>query len=127
MSLVDHVKNELKIAGLFEKDSDYDGMIGTAVLELIEVFAKQGHSGCSAGIVLDIFNTVARYKTLGEFIPSAQDSIVVDYGVEAPGQTTLQSTRRYDVFSRDSGLTWYSIDTDETWNTSKDDLDVSAK
>lgn len=47
-NLTDYAKDELTRAGLFDKDSDYDGMLGTAALEIIEVFAKQGHSGMSA-------------------------------------------------------------------------------
>ncbi len=42
--------------GLYDKDSDYEGMIGKAIEELSEVFAKQGHSGFSAMMVLGIWN-----------------------------------------------------------------------
>ena len=35
----------------FDQDSDYEGMLGTAVYEIIKVFAQQGHSGASAEIV----------------------------------------------------------------------------
>jgi hypothetical protein len=64
MSLIDHAKQELSFIGSFDKDSDYNGMIGSAVLELIEVFSKQGHSGFSASIVSDLFDKLSRYKTL---------------------------------------------------------------
>ena len=64
MGLVSYAKQELKIAGLFDKDSDYGGMLGDAVMELMEVFAKQGHSECSASMALSIFNKVAAYKPL---------------------------------------------------------------
>ena len=63
-NLTQHAIDELKLAGLFDKDSDYDGMIGEAVLELIEVFAKQGHSGHSAPMVASIFQKLANYQTL---------------------------------------------------------------
>lgn len=63
-SLVDHAKKELEKASLFDKDSDYDGMIGKAVLELLEVFSKQGHSGMSAAMVRDLFNKLSDFKTL---------------------------------------------------------------
>jgi len=55
MGLMEHAKKELELAGLFAKDSDYGGMLGDAVLELIEKFAEQGHSGASAGMVSDLF------------------------------------------------------------------------
>lgn len=63
-SLTQHAENELKLAGFFDKDSTYDGMIGKAVMELMEVFAKQGHSGMSAGIVASLFKRVANYEAL---------------------------------------------------------------
>ncbi len=44
--------NEL---GMYDKDSDYDGMIGRAIEELSEVFAKQGHSGMSATVTTQLF------------------------------------------------------------------------
>lgn len=64
MGLIDHAKTELEIAGLFDKDSDYDGAIGEAVMELIEVFSKQGHSGMSAPYVASIFEKLANFKPL---------------------------------------------------------------
>ncbi len=55
MTTTDRCIEELKRAGLFDKDSDYDGMIGEAVKELLLVFQKQGHSGYSAQITANIF------------------------------------------------------------------------
>jgi len=64
-NLVDHAKRELEAIGAFSEDGDfYGGMTGTAVMELVELFAKQGHSGMSAGIVRNLFNKVADYKPL---------------------------------------------------------------
>ena len=63
-NLVKHAKRELEAVGMFDEDSDYNGMIGTAVMELIELFSKQGHSGMSASIVRSLFDKVADYKPL---------------------------------------------------------------
>ena len=41
--------------GMYDEDSDYDGMIGEAVEELSETFANQGHSGMSAVITTGLF------------------------------------------------------------------------
>ena len=59
-----HAEEELRRAGLFDKDSDYDGMLAEAVMELMEVFADQGHSGFSAMLTLDLFNRLGQYQTL---------------------------------------------------------------
>ena len=63
-NLTEYAKKELEAAGLFDKDSDYSGMLGDAVMELVETFAKQGHSGFSAHLTIDIFRTVASFKPL---------------------------------------------------------------
>lgn len=66
MSLINHAKTELEIAGLFDKEGDfYEGATGKAVMELIEVFSKQGHSGASAPMVASIFHKLANYEPLG--------------------------------------------------------------
>lgn len=64
MGLISYAKKELEIAGLFDKDSDYNGLLGHAIMELIEVFSKQDHSGFSASIVIDVFKKLASYKPL---------------------------------------------------------------
>ena len=65
MNLKEHAKFELDRAGLFNSDSDYNREIAKSVMELINVFADQGHSGTSANIVRSIFNELAQYKPLG--------------------------------------------------------------
>jgi hypothetical protein len=64
MGLVEHSKLELQMAGYFDEDSDYGGALGEAVMELIEVFAKQGHSGMSAAMVNGLFTKLANYEPL---------------------------------------------------------------
>ena len=64
MSLVEHAQRELEAAGLFREDSDYNGMLGDSVLELVKVFSDQGHSGYSAKITIDLFKRVADFEPL---------------------------------------------------------------
>ena len=49
-------QKRLQEIGLYDKDSDYEGLIGKWVEELSEVFANQGHSGMSAEITCRVFN-----------------------------------------------------------------------
>lgn len=46
----------LKELGLYDVDADYGGMIGKAVEDLSLSWSKQGHSGTSAEITLEVFN-----------------------------------------------------------------------
>ncbi|KKK85590.1 hypothetical protein LCGC14_2771780 [marine sediment metagenome] len=63
-NLIKHAEKELKLAGIHEKDADYDGMLYKAVMELIKVFSKQGHSGFSANRTLQLFHKVASFENL---------------------------------------------------------------
>lgn len=51
-------KKRLQELGVYDKNSDYAGMLGRCVEELSEVFAKQGHSGFSAVTVMGLFNVL---------------------------------------------------------------------
>jgi hypothetical protein len=101
--LVEHARNEMQRAGLFDADADYDGMIGTAVLELVKKFAEQGHSGFSAQVTLEVFDKVARFKTLTPITSNADEWMEV-------GNGNWQNRRQSSVFSKDGGQTWYDID-----------------
>lgn len=64
MSNNEFAKNELELAGWFSKEDIYAGMIGESVMELLETFDKQGHSGMSASITLTLFERLVRGKPL---------------------------------------------------------------
>ena len=64
MSLIDFARSEMKAAGLYDADADYGGAIPLAVEEIVQVFADQGHSGASAGLVLGILGKLLRYEPL---------------------------------------------------------------
>ena len=106
-NLINHAKNELKLAGLFDRDSDYAGGLGEAVLELVRVFSKQGHSGFSAAQTLKIFNIVASFKPLTPIGKSKEEWINVSDLTDKP---SWHNKRRSTTFSRDRGKTWYDID-----------------
>lgn len=49
-------RKRLQEMGLYDKDSDYEGLIGKWVEDLSQTFANQGQSGMSADITLAVFN-----------------------------------------------------------------------
>ena len=73
MTLRTHAEREMKLVGLDTKESDYEGMLYGAILELVDVFAKQGHSGFSAGRVISIFTKLARYENLAPLTGEATE------------------------------------------------------
>lgn len=55
---------EAELAAAEAGDSLYGDLLPKAVLELIDVFAAQGHSGMSAGICIQLFTALARFEPL---------------------------------------------------------------
>ncbi len=103
MSLIKHAKRELELAGLFDKDSDYGGMLGDAVVELMAVFSKQGHSGHSAGIVSNLFDKLSRYKNITPLN-------FKDEEWNETGEASYQNNRRSSVFKDGKDGLPYFID-----------------
>jgi hypothetical protein len=57
-------ESELERAGLLGPKAPYGGDLATAVLELLEVFHRQGHSGMSASVVIQVFTELAMGRPL---------------------------------------------------------------
>lgn len=110
MSLVEHARRELQIAGLFDKDSDYGGMLGDAVMKMVELFAEEGHSGASAAMTIAILEKLLRFKPLTPLTNDPDEWM--DVG-ETMGRETWQSRRNPEAFSNDGGVTYYLLDDHE--------------
>ena len=105
-NLVDHATKELTLAGLFDKDSDFVGMLGCSALEIVGVFAKQGHSGMSASIVTDLVGRLMRYEPLTPLTYEPNEWMNVS---DQSGSPMWQNIRKSDVFSTDGGKTHYTL------------------
>ena len=103
MTLIEHAKKEIELIGMFDKDSDYNGMIGESVMELIKVFSEQGHSGHSAAIVSNIFNKLSRFKPLLPLTGKDEEWCEVTEG-------TYQNIRNSAVFKEGKDGRPYFID-----------------
>jgi hypothetical protein len=105
-TLTEYAKTELELAGLFDEDADYGGLIAQSVVELIEVFAKQGHSGFSGPQVAYIFNKLALFQPLTAITSNPDEWLD---RTEESGCPMWQSKRSPSVFSKDAGQTWYDL------------------
>lgn len=118
-NLVSFAKDELKQAGLFDADSDYDGELGKSVLELVETFAKQGHSGGSAAMAMSIFAIVGAFKPLTPLSGADDEWTEV---AEENGKPLYQNKRCPTVFKTDgvaydlNATVLVSADGNRTWN-----------
>lgn len=67
MSFIEHAKREFTALGykpIDECEDDPNKWIQENVLELLEVFSKQGHSGSSAPYCINMFTKLARFEPL---------------------------------------------------------------
>lgn len=102
-NLEQYAEKEMRLAGLYGKDSDYNGMIPRAVMAMVKAHSAQGHSGGSHEITMAIFNKVIEFKPLtpltddtSEWMKTMEDGL-------------WQSLRDPSCFSEDGGKNYYNV------------------
>ena len=64
-NLVDHAKTELGVLGMSETSEDeMDRTMYGYIIEMVETFSKQGHSGFSAGYAASVLHKLFLYEPL---------------------------------------------------------------
>lgn len=118
-NLVDYAKDELTRIGMIDSGEPYNDLASKAILDLIELFAFQGHSGFSANYVINAFDRLARFKPLSPL--TGEDDEWMEVGTDI-----LQNKRYSAVFKDGKDGTAYNIegkvftDDGEVWYTCKD-------
>lgn len=95
-NLVKHAKRELDYSSLEDKEG-YEQLIISSVIELLELFSKQEHSGSSANYVIYLFNKLARFDILSPIEDVEEDWIKVS-------DNLYQNRRMGNVFKDEKGL-----------------------
>jgi hypothetical protein len=113
-NLIDFAKFELKAAGMLNLEEtddaadNWDNLTAEAVLELIEVFNGQDHSGFSAQVTVEVFQKLAKYQPLSELTDNPEEWM--DIAETSGGHGMWQSRRNPSVFSEDAGEHYYNLD-----------------
>ena len=102
-TLTSFAKDELTRAGMSSQDSDYGGMLGDAVMELVERFSEQGHSGFSASIAISLFQKVARFEPLTPLTGEDSEWILITDGLKFLDEPLYQNRRCSRVFKDKGG------------------------
>ena len=104
---------EFKLGGLNVEDpQEYEDHVAVHVLQLLELFSREGHSGFSASLAIHWFKNLASYKPITPLLNPMETGLyhdVSEFNMK-PGKQTLHSTHVFSVFSEDGGKTWYDID-----------------
>ena len=120
METKEYGRKELERIGYFkEGDDPYNESVANAILELLEVFDNQGHSGFTAPYTARMFHRLAMFKPLTPL--TGEDD---EWNEVGPGQ--FQNKRYSAVFKDENGKAYnikgkiFSDDEGETWFTNGD-------
>ena len=99
MSLRSHAEKEMALA--WPEKEEMQDMVKANVLELLEVFSNQGHSGSSAPYVLWVFSKLANFEPLTPLTGDESEWMEV-------GDNTFQNVRCGEVFKtgKDGEACW---------------------
>jgi hypothetical protein len=100
--LSQHAKRELRAAGLFDADAEYNGDVAVQVTSLMEVFTAYGHSGGGAEQTLAVFETLARGMPLTP-LTGEDDEWEHPEGVE---DDQIKVNKRYCCVFKDDMMAW---------------------
>lgn len=122
--LVAYARAELERAGLFKEDSDYGGMLGKAVMDMIVLFDSEDHSGMSAGMTISLFTRLANFQPLTPLTGDADEWAVCEDDPDT-GVVQWQNKRRSSVFRKTDAngkvLEVYDINAECLVDTMEDD------
>lgn len=119
-NLLEHAKTELELAGydISEEGCNKEDLVGgyanacaKSAYELVETLSKQGHSGMSIGITLELFNKLAKRQTLTPITNNPDEWIKVDGHEDEP----WQNKRKPSCFTTDF-KTYHDVEADENYN-----------
>lgn len=117
MSLLAHAQNELDAIGLkADSKEEMDAQMRRDILQLVELFASQGHSGFSAGYAIACITKLLKFEPLAPL--SGEDSEWNDVAEES-GYPLYQNRRCSSVFKTNgeaydiNGVVFYDILKDE--------------
>ena len=125
MGIVEHAKAELKL--LRGSDSSHDRMqdlMEKHILEIVEVFAAQGHSGSSAKYCIPIIHNLLKQMNITPLTGEDWEWTEVSPGL-------FQNKRMSSIFKDEKLFNgqayWldgkiFSDDNGETWHTSRDSI-----
>ena len=117
-NLVDYAKDELKRIGMIDSGEAYNDFVTKAILDLIELFDSQSHSGFTASYVAGMFHRLAMFKPVSPLTGEDDEWNDVRDG--------LFQNKRYSAVFKDKDGTAYNVegkvftDDGEVWYTCKD-------
>lgn len=107
-NMVKFASDELDRAGLFDPESDYNGTVGRASMDLVSVLASYRPSGGMAGAIRVVFSALSNFEPLGFSDHSTWEDM--SHLVDLPEGTFLQDSRDSRWMSNNGGKSWFHVD-----------------
>ena len=115
-NLVDYAKEELNRIGMIDSGEPYNDAVTKAILDLIELFASQGHSGFTAPYTVNVFKRLAMYEPLTALTGEDSEWNEIELGFYQNKRYSAvfkeKDGKAYNshgkIFTNDGGETWYS-------------------
>ncbi len=108
-NLLIHAKNELKLIGYIPLDEEQeDGpnkWVQENILELLEVFAKQGHSGTSAQYCSGMFYKLSNFEPLSPLTGEDSEWEKIDYRT----WQNVRSSRVFKEVNPDNTFSYFDV------------------
>lgn len=98
MNLIEHAQNEFSILG-WPGDCEMQQAICRDLLELLQAFSDQGHSGFSASYLLNLFDKLARFQTISPLTGNDDEWRCI-------GDNMYQNKRDTEVFKEGKEAYW---------------------
>lgn len=102
-TLLQHAKAELRAAGMFDEDSDFNGEIGVQVTSLMETLNAYQHSGGSLELTLEVFDKIAHHMPL---TPLTGEDSEWETPPSASPAIGIEVNRRCTQVFRDKDMAW---------------------
>ena len=81
-NLIEHAKKELDAIGMTDDSEDMNVAMREDILELVEVFSNQGHSGFSAGYCVNLLEKLLRFRPIAPLTGEDSEWNLLDYDTE---------------------------------------------
>lgn len=108
MNLYEHAKSELDL--IYSEELLKDDISRTMydnILQLIEVFSKQGHSGHSASYCAGAFNQLAKFEILTPIVDNSDEWNAIDSDMLPNKKNTLFQNNRISTVFKENGRSYY--------------------
>lgn len=104
-NLTHHALVELSIIGYpnqRDEDASYNKLMTDSIMNLVTLFADQGHSGHTAAYSIELLGKLLKFEPLSPITSSSEEWVHV-------GPELWQNTRNSKCFSKNGGVTYYTL------------------